>query len=336
VPRQVEVEVTVMEVALNSSLQLAFDAFLPLTDPDEPDDLIAFLSMTPSGSFGPLFSGSPVAETLGGVPAPRTSLLGRYARSPIFLPVTLPNGQTRALAIPRETAAVTADERDVYQRTILRPHLKLISGEEHEIFVGDNVPIRTEQAESSDPLQIRQNIERQDTGVTLRVTPTLGEEGAITLDLMVEVSAVVESMADSGRRVDLGDFDGDGYGGDGDGYGGSDGGSVGVGDPTVVGPTIQKRTLTTKVRLEHNRIAVIGYQSGPRQVDVVSGTPFFKDIPILGWLFKSTTTAAFNNHLLITVSAWRDDEEIQALSATLRRALASGPVEVARPVADEP
>jgi type II secretory pathway component GspD/PulD (secretin) len=140
----------------------------------------------------------------------------------------------------------------------------------------------------------------------------------------------VQSIADAGRRVDLGDFDGDGYA-DGDGYGGSDDGSVGVGDPTVVGPTIQKRTLTTQVRLEHNRSAVIGYQSGPRYVNGVSGAPFFKDIPILGWLFKSTTQATFNNHLLITASAWRDDEEIQALSATLRRALASGPVEVARP-----
>ena len=108
---------------------------------------------------------------------------------------------------------------------------------------------------------------------------------------------------------------------DNDGYGGSDT-TTGTGDPTVVGPTIRKRTLTSTIHIEHDRIAVIGYDTGPVVADTVTGTPFFKDIPIIGWLFKSTRHRELSNHLLITVAAWRDDSEVRALAEALRRALA--------------
>jgi type II secretory pathway component GspD/PulD (secretin) len=203
----------------------------------------------------------------------------------------------------------------------------MVSGQEQEIFAGDNVPIRTEQSQAGDPLQVRQNIERQDTGVTLRVTPTIGEEGDIHLDLTVEVSAVVPT-AQTTRRLDLGnsnETDTDGYGGI--TLPGSGSTTTGTGDPTVVGPTIQKRTLSTKIHIEHDRVAVIGYEAGPMVLDLTTGAPWLKDIPVLGAFFKSTTHRTVDSHLIITVAAWRDDSDIRALRDAMERALAPAMVD---------
>jgi general secretion pathway protein D len=290
IPRQVDVEVTLMEVTTGSNIELAFDALIPLTEPSDPDDLIAFVAAVPSGSASALFDGTAVEETLFapvGLPPVDQSLLARFAREPIFLPVVR-NGVTVPVAIPRETAALTADAREVTTELVLSPRLKLISGEEHEIFVGESVPILTEQSDATDPLQVRQNVERQDVGVVLRVKPTLGEAGGVVLELTLEVSAVVPSEA---------------------------------GDSEEVGPTIRERTLSSRVRLEPDRIAVIGWQSGPASQRTETGVPWAKDLPGIGWLFRSTSETTVMQNTLITVAAWRDDPEVQALAEAMRAAL---------------
>jgi general secretion pathway protein D len=289
-PRQVEVEVSVMEVATGVGLELGFDYLLPLTDPSEPDDLIAFFAGMPTGQSA-LFKGTPVENTISPlVPLPPvdTSLLARFTRSPVIIPVVGPGGVVIPVAIPRETAAVTANEQQVFARMILRPRLLLVSGEEHEIFAGENVPILTEQADSTDPLQVRQNVERQDVGVVLRLKPTLGEQGSIVLDLQLEVSALAPSQAGSTANV---------------------------------GPTIRERVLTSTIRLEPDRVAMIGWQTGPAQEKLETGVPFLKDIPWIGWIFRATDDRTVQNHLLISVTAWSDDEQVRDLAQVLRKAL---------------
>ncbi len=291
-PRQVEVEVAVREVATGTGLELAFDYFLPLTEPSEPDDLIAFFAGMPTGPSA-LFGGTPVENTLDpnpltSLPPVDTSLLARFTRSPVIIPVIGPGGVPIPVAVPRETAAITAEQRQIFARMLLRPRLLLISGEEHEIFVGENVPILTEQANATDPLQVRQNVERQDVGVVLRVKPTLGELGSIVLDLQLEVSALAPSQA---------------------------------GATSEVGPTIRERVLTSTIRLEHDRVAMIGWQTGPVQVKLETGVPFLKDIPWIGWIFRATDERTLHNHLLISVTAWSDDTQVRALAELLRNAL---------------
>jgi general secretion pathway protein D len=290
IPRQVDVEVTLMEVTTATNIELAFDYLIPLLEPNDPDDLIAVVAGVPSGSLSPLFDGTAVESTVApliGLPPVDQSLLARFAREPLFLPLVV-NGVTVPVAIPRETGALTADAHDVKTDLVLSPRLKLVSGEEHEIFVGETVPIVTEQGESVDPLQVRQNIERQDVGVVLRVKPTLGEAGGVVLELTLEVSALAPSEA---------------------------------GNQAQVGPTITERTLSSKVRLEPDRIAVIGWHGGPVKDSSVVGVPWLKDIPLLGWLFRATREVTRNSNVLITVAAWRDDPEVHALAEAMRAAL---------------
>jgi general secretion pathway protein D len=311
IPRQVDVEVTVMELATSSGVDLAFDYFLPLTSPNAIDDPIAFVSGMPSGSASALFDGTPVEQTfapLVGLPPVDKSLLARFTREPILVPVVV-NGNVVPVAVPRESAAITAQDKDIYTRLVMRPRLRLISGEEDEIFVGDNVPIITEQASTTaaDPLATRQSVQRQDVGVDLRVKPTLGEAGGIVLDLKLDVSALAPSQSASSASQ---------------------------------GPAIVERTLTSTVRLESDRVAAIGWYAGPGRARMNTGTPWLQDIPILGWLFRASQDMTLKNYVLITVAAWRDDPEVHALAEAMRRELArsmgSAPNPLPEPAAPAP
>ena len=62
---------------------------------------------------------------------------------------------------------------------------------------------------------------------------------------------------------------------------------------------IRTRSAKTKILVRNGQTAVIGgiYQSDESQIDM--GVPLLKDIPVLGWLFKSRTTEKAKNELLI-------------------------------------
>ena len=56
------------------------------------------------------------------------------------------------VVLPRETYVLTAEEREIRTRTLMRPKLVMTSGEEHEIFAGENVPIPVGRASDAAPV----------------------------------------------------------------------------------------------------------------------------------------------------------------------------------------
>lgn len=64
-------------------------------------------------------------------------------------------------------------------------------------------------------------------------------------------------------------------------------------------PDINSREAKTKVLVHNGQTAVIGgiYQSD--QTDQAAGVPWLKDVPVLGWLFKSTSKSSTKNELLL-------------------------------------
>jgi general secretion pathway protein D len=277
-PERVMVEVGVTEVSLATNLALSFDAIVPLVEPKDVTDLVAVAALSPSGNA---FTTSP-----------SSSFFGRIARSPILLPIVDPvTGQTSVLPIPRETAVVTADASEVRARLLQRPKLLMASGEEQEIFVGDNIPVPTAAAGGTNPLRTSQNVERRDAGVDLRVRPTVPEEGPVALDLSLEVSAFSGASA--------------------------------------AGPTFIERKLDAVIRLESGRSAVIASAELPRRGRVRTGVPFLMDIPFLGWLFRSDQEMVRNTHLIITLSAVRQHPEAGVLTSWMLQRLSGDESDVA-------
>lgn len=259
---RIEVEVLVTEWVTSERLELGFDAFLPLVEPASPDDWIAFLLSTPSGQ--PLFG--PGAAAAQGV--------ARFARDPLLVPIVGPDGIPVTAVIPRETFQMTAQDQLVASRVLLHPRLRVASGETHELFAGDEVPVPVaapaESAQTGPPLSVSQRVERRDVGLRLRVRPSLGQGDVVQLELELEASRVSPSLAGSVQEV---------------------------------GPTLRKRTLATTVRLEDGRWAVVGL--GPEAVlqRVDRGIPWWKEIPAFGWAFEATRDVRARRELVVAARA---------------------------------
>ena len=280
-PPRVSVEVVVLEMRRPESFVLGLNYFLPLSTPSSPTDFAVF---TQSGR-------ATASQPVDGAVA-----FGRYVREPILITLNDPTLGTITIPVPREDVSIEAGETTIQTNVLLRPNIVGISGEEHEIFVGDNIPIpsaRTASADSAgggtiegNPLNVSQNIERVDVGARLRIKPTIREDGNVRLDLDFELSRLVDSLA---------------------------------GDIEVVGPTYADTEIQTTFELRPSERAVIGARNGSVTTERKTGIPWLMDIPGIGWLFGQIEERSDENDLIIVVEARVLLDADDAAAETLRR-----------------
>lgn len=147
------------------------------------------------------------------------------------------------------------------------PSILTLDNQEAKIVVGQNVPFITGSTGTSgsgvsNPFT---TIERQDVGITLKVTPSLSDGGTVRLDVEQEVSSVVPS-ADGINSSDI---------------------------------ITNKRSIKTTILADDGQTIVLG---GLVQDDVkksVSKVPFLGDIPGIGVLFRSTSDTRVKRNLLV-------------------------------------
>ena len=157
-PARIDVEVTVEQVTLDQDYAFGLSFLTPLLDADDPDDLIAFVVADPGGAIlpgladladplnqlDPNFDPSPVDLI------PDGNLQTVLTYDPLNIPIEIP-GLTEPLSLAA-VAGLDATDNGVDTRLLIRPRLSLLSGEEHEIFAGDDIPIPVSNtAEGGDP-----------------------------------------------------------------------------------------------------------------------------------------------------------------------------------------
>ena len=145
------------------------------------------------------------------------------------------------------------------------PSIVTLDNEEAEIIVAQNLPFITGQftgAGTTNPQNPFQTIERQDVGLTLRVTPQINEGDTIKLDLEQEVSDVVTITENSG-------------------------------------PVTRKRSIKTSVLVDDGGILVLGGLIEEIVDDTRSKVPLLGDIPVLGWLFTSRASTKRKQNLMV-------------------------------------
>jgi Flp pilus assembly secretin CpaC len=113
------------------------------------------------------------------------------------------------------------------------------------------------------------NVERQDIGVTLRVTPQITEGDTVRLQVFQEITDVNDALSSQ------------------------------VGDPEQVGVALSNRKIDQNVVVSDGDTVVIGGLISDRYVDTVSKVPWLGDIPILGWGFKSSNRSLQKINLLV-------------------------------------
>jgi general secretion pathway protein D len=276
----VGIEATVMEVTTSEELRLGVDAFIPLTNPKAPDDLIISVLSNPSG-------GGLIEPGLG----QPVDFAARFTREPLVFPVVSPDGTPATVLIPRETVVVTAAGDEVTSRLLMRPHLVAVNGDEQEIFVGNNVPILTQtntgtEGTEGNPLVLQTDVEREDVGVRLHVRPTVGQAGGVRLELELDVRQVVAPLA---------------------------------GDVDEVGPTLRQRQVEATLFLRDGEFAVVGMGADEVELDIERGVPFLKDMPWLGSLFRFTMHQRIRTELVIAVQAWVHRNADERVAAWIQR-----------------
>ena len=190
--------------------------------------------------------------------------------------VELPDG-TR---IPAQVALLRAAQNNSDINVLSAPTLLTADNQEAEILVGQNVPFLASRATSSANLNnLFATVQREDVGITLRLTPQISEGETVRLDVYEEVSAIVPTT---------------------------------VGDPNLVGPTTSVRSASTTVVAKSGQTVVIGGLISDNSLRQRNGVPYLDNMPVLGAFFRSDNGEDKKINLLIflTPHIVRDDNEI--------------------------
>ncbi len=168
------------------------------------------------------------------------------------------------------------------------PQVLAADNQKAKIVVGENVPFPTGQAQGITGGTLV-TIERKDVGVTLEITPQVLEDDLIRLEIKQEITAVQPGPQ-----------------------------TIGVGTSSVpVGPTTTKRSMETTTIARDMQTLVIGGLVRDNIVLVENKIPFFGDIPLLGWLFRSQSRQInkFNLLVFLTPQIVRDEIDMVELNA---------------------
>ncbi|MEK7826174.1 MAG: type II secretion system secretin GspD, partial [Thermodesulfobacteriota bacterium] len=183
-------------------------------------------------------------------------------------------GVATTLTFPNLAAFIQAYQSDSDFRILSTPQLLVLDNEEAEITVGENIPyVARQDTGVVGSTTNYSSYEYKDVGVTLKVTPQINKDGFVRMKLDQTVTKVVSQSA-----------------------------SVDAAGSQVLTPTTLKRTAKTTVVVKSGETVVIG---GMIQDDSESGTykvPLLGDIPLLGWLFKSRSTANRRTNLFVFIT----------------------------------
>jgi len=164
-------------------------------------------------------------------------------------------------------ASINALVKNHKARVLASPSIATLNGHEASIVIGQKISVSTSTttAGGSTSGVVNQTTSNYiDVGTKLTVTPTVSPDGWITMKIEPEVSSVT--------------------------------------DTTVANPPISTRSAKTEVRVRNNETIVIGGLKSKNESRNRNGTPFLKDIPILGLLFQSRDTNIANGELTVLIT----------------------------------
>jgi len=147
------------------------------------------------------------------------------------------------------------------------PTVLALDNEEASIVIGQNVPFvtgttTTTTTGTTNPFQ---TIERQDVGITLKIKPQINEGDSIRLDVEQEVSSIAASASSASDII------------------------------------TNKRSITTSAMIEDGQVLVLGGLMEDTFTDQITKTPVLGDVPVLGKLFRSSTTTKRKQNLMVFI-----------------------------------
>ena len=281
VPRlQVLIEAAIVEITVEDSTSSGFEYGAV----DESGEKIPLASTSVNGVIAGLLSsliGTRVAtddETNSGVGGGvGLSTLANVSTPTVAIAKIDPDGISFGAII----AALTENQNSNLLST---PHVITTDNQLATIFVGQNVPFRTGTLNLND--QTGQGpvatVEREDVGITLEVTPQIRSDLTVHLQVYNDISAVITP-------------------------------SLGIGESGFSDIVTNKRELRTEIVAQNRQTIVLGGLIRDDVTSTMRKVPGLGSIPLIGRIFRSSSTTTRKNHLLIfirpTVIEGADDME---------------------------
>lgn len=186
------------------------------------------------------------------------------------------------LTIPTQAVMLSAAKSNQNVNVLSAPTLLATDNEPAEIVVGQNIPFLASTSTNQTNLNNTFNqIDRQDVGITLRITPQISSEDFVTLNIFTNVSDLVPTAS------------------------------------SALGPTTTVRSSQTTVITKDGQMIVIGGLMADQNNDSDTGVPFLKDIPILGSAFQRNTERRVRTNLLTFITPHVVKDQFDARDQTL-------------------
>lgn len=179
-----------------------------------------------------------------------------------------------------------AIENDSNSNILSRPSIITLDNEEAEVLVGSNVPFVTgSQLSSSTTVNNPfQTIQREDIGITLKITPKISKAKTITLEILQEVESVREESVTGAQDL-----------------------------------VTDKRSIQTQVLVADGEILVLGGLLEDRLTRSESKIPILGDIPFLGRLFRGSSETSRKQNLMVFIKPTILDESGKIYTETAER-----------------
>jgi general secretion pathway protein D len=292
--KQVYVEALVLELSMDATQRLGVSLQGAVNVGN--DSLIIGSS---NQNTGPIGFGD-VVTPASGVPSLLTQAVDGLLAGGFFNPITVKGPGGNEITVPSLSVLIDVSKTDSDVNLLSAPRLLTSDNEEAEIIVGSNVPIitgRLTDTGSTDGLAQSVAVDRQDVALILRITPQITEGDLVRLNVYQEITDIAPATA---ALV------------------------ASVGSPSEVGPTFTKRVLRNTVLVENHKTVVLGGLIDTNVIESESKVPLLGDIPVIGWLFRRTSTQEEKTNLLIFINPTiiKDAGDLETVTGRNRKAAA--------------
>ncbi|WP_282249974.1 type II secretion system secretin GspD [Vibrio campbellii] len=174
------------------------------------------------------------------------------------------NGAAMSIVMGDWTALISAVSSDSNSNILSSPSITVMDNGEASFIVGEEVPVITGSTAGSNNDNPFQTVDRKEVGIKLKVVPQINEGDSVQLNIEQEVSNV-------------------------------------LGANGAVDVRFAKRQLNTSVMIQDGQMLVLGGLVDERALESESKVPLLGDIPVLGHLFKSTSTQTEKRNLMVFI-----------------------------------
>lgn len=174
-------------------------------------------------------------------------------------------------------------------KIVMNPKVLTEDNSPAEVFVGLNTQFPTQSIANNLGTIVTQNFEFRDVGTTLKVTPSIGNNDVVTLEIQEEVSTIVSGGVQSGTLTNQ-----------------------------VIGPTTKINRTTTKVHVPNGFFLILSGMLSDQIEKNRTQVPCLGSIPIIGAAFSDKQDTDTRQNVMIFVHPIIIDTEEEIDNITRR------------------